>query len=184
MAPSRFGVTTSGNAPSAAIKSPESKFSPKGLNKPPAPSTSNTSKRFCSARTCPSAPERWTCFRSRRAANSGAIGARKCHGLISSSDSALFIAARSARASARPPEQTGFSAAAFTPRPRRNCTSSAVKTVLPTPVSVPVIKIVRFTCQHQSGKGLRAPSKPFDGTGAVQLSCAARLTDIYCEHHR
>jgi len=167
MAPSRFGATTTDNAPSAAIKSPESKFSPKGLNKPPAPSTSNTSKHFCCARTCPSAPDRWTCFRSRRAASSGAIGARKCHGLISSSDSALSIAARRARASARPPEQMGLIAAAFTPRPRRNCTSNAVKTVLPTPVSVPVIKIVRFTSQHQSGNSLRAPSKPFDGADAV-----------------
>ena len=117
---------------------------PSGLNKPPAPSTSRTSKRFCIARTCASTCASLTVLFSRRAASNGAIGARKCHGLISSSDSAPSIAARNARASARPPEQTGFSAAALTPRSRRKFTSNAVKTVLPAPVSVPVMNKIRF----------------------------------------
>jgi hypothetical protein len=55
-----------------------------------------------------------------------------------------FIAANNFRASPRPPEQIGFNAAALTPRSRKNMTSSAVKTVLPTPVSVPVMKKISF----------------------------------------
>ena len=102
-------------------------------------------------------------------------GARKCHGLISSSVSAPSSAACSARASSRPPEQTGLSAAALTPRSRKNRASSAVSTVLPTPVSVPVMKNVFASFrQHQSGNAAGKPSKPLTKSGAVQLTCTAR----------
>jgi hypothetical protein len=124
-APSWFGPTMIGVARNDVIKSRESKSSPRGLNKPPAPSTSRTSKRPCSARTWATTCDRFTRFRSRRAASNGATGARKCHGLISSNERAPPEAVCRRRASSRPPEQTGLSAAAWTPRSRKNRVNSA-----------------------------------------------------------
>ena len=116
--PSLFGATMTGIARNAKIKSRELKFSPRGLNRPPAPSTSKTSKRFCSGRRCARTCGSFTDLFSCRAASEGATGARKCHGLISSKVSGPSRAACKARASARPPEQTGLSAAARAPRAR------------------------------------------------------------------
>ncbi len=123
--PILFCATMIGIARNARIKSRELKFSPSGLNRPPAPSTSKTSNLFCIARACARTCDNFMRRFSLRAASRGAMGARKCHGLISSSVSAPFMAACSARASARVPEQTGLSAAALTPRSRRNFTSAA-----------------------------------------------------------
>ena len=50
------------------------------------------------------------------------------------------MARRNTCASPRPPEHSGLIAAAVTPVSRNRRTSSAVSSVLPTPVSVPVIK--------------------------------------------
>ena len=84
-APSLFGQTTTGVACKAIIKARELKFQPSGLSKPPAPSMSKTLKRFCSARMCATTPTSETRSFSQRAASNGAMGARKCHGLISPS---------------------------------------------------------------------------------------------------
>ena len=40
---------------------------------------------------------------------------------------------------------------------RRSRVSGAVSTVLPTPVSVPVMKSVCFICQHQNGNSINKP---------------------------
>ena len=150
-----------GVARNARIKSCESKFSPSGLNTPPAPSTSVTSNFFWTARRCLRTSARDMDFFSRRAASSGAMGARKCHGLISSNVSAPSSAAKIFRASSRPPEQTGLSAATRIFWTRKCAASSPVKTVLPAPVSVPVMKRIGFNAGHQSGNNRRAPPKQF-----------------------
>ena len=173
--PNWFGQMIIGVARNEVIKSRELKPSPSGLSKPPAPSTSKTSKRFCIARTCAITCDSFTRFRSWRAASNGVTGARKCHGLISSSVSAPPSAACRAWASARPPEQTGLSAAALRPRLRKYRVSSAVSTVLPTPVSVPVMKIVsgRIPTTSKRKRGWQA-IKTIDVPDAIRLSCAAR----------
>ena len=152
MAPKRFGHTTMGVACNLAMSSRALKSSPNGLSNPPAPSTIVTSKRrraFC----------RWFStffsrmnFPSRRAASSGVKGAAKCQGLISSSGMAPPSATRSADASSRPPEQNGLSAPTDTPASRQQRASNTASTVLPTPVSVPVMKsvtrLMSRSCKH------------------------------------
>jgi hypothetical protein len=61
----------------------------------------------------------------------------------------------------------------LTPLSRRKPVSSAVNTVLPTPVSVPVMKSVCFIQEHQSGNIIDALSKPL--TQSPPFSYLARL---------
>jgi hypothetical protein len=54
----------------------------------------------------------------------------------------IILRPRNSRTSARDPEQNGFIARALTPCARKWRRSSAVNTVFPAPVSVPVIKMI------------------------------------------
>ncbi len=78
------------------------------------------------------------------AATKGAIGSGKKNGQISRAESSLSWAARRISTSRRLPVQKGLTARAWDRRWRKCRNSNVVSTVLPTPVSVPEMKMIRL----------------------------------------
>src|ERR1700683_1265167 len=101
---------------------------------------------------------------SARAATSGAAGWRKWRGLISSSEMPFPLAFCRQSASSRSPVESGFRAMASWPRMSQARTSQQVNQVLPTPVSVPVMK--------KAGMG-----------GATNVERGTRVIDIFSFFH-
>ena len=115
---------------------------PQRHSKPPAPSTSSSSQRAASARTCLAPRRAWTVPTVARAASSGATGDRNRMGYLvfelprswaSPEDFDVVPTLRSRTVSwpdAAPAADEG------------SAVSNAVRSVLPTPVSVPVTKMI------------------------------------------
>ncbi len=145
--PRRTPTTSSTGRSSLRAMSSMSVRSPSGTSTPPAPSTTTTSATIESRRCAAAIRSRSTVTPARAAARCGAIAAGSEYGFTSESGASTLPAATSASTSALQvapcitPAATGFMPTARTPSLTNARRIATAASVLPTPVSVPVMKM-------------------------------------------